>query len=82
MRAPLGASGPVMPLASYLPVSKPKPKGEYANNDTFKAIAEEWKEKKRSGWAPYYLQQIERGMKADIYPRIGRLPIRAVPHDA
>lgn len=48
-----------------------------ANNDTFKAIAEEWKEKKRSGWAPYYLQQIERGMKADIYPRIGRLPIRA-----
>lgn len=49
-----------------------------ANNDTFKAIAEEWIEKKRRGWAPYYLKQIEHGMKADIYPRIGRLPIRAV----
>lgn len=49
-----------------------------ANNDTFKAIAEEWIEKKRSGWAPSYLKEIEHGMKADIYPRIGRLPIRAV----
>ncbi|MFZ5521736.1 MAG: tyrosine-type recombinase/integrase [Pseudomonadota bacterium] len=45
---------------------------------TFKVIAEEWIEKKRSRWAPYYLMQVERGMKKDIYPRIGRLPIRSV----
>ena len=49
-----------------------------ANALTFKAVAEEWIEKKRSRWAPYYLMQVERGMKKDIYPRIGRLPIRAV----
>lgn len=49
-----------------------------SNRDTFKAIAQEWIEKKRGGWTPYYLLQIERGMKTDIYPRIGRLPIRAV----
>jgi len=49
-----------------------------ANNDTFKAIAEEWIEKKRRGWASSYLKEIEHGMKADIYPRIGRLPIRSV----
>ena len=49
-----------------------------ANALTFKAIAEEWIEKKRSRWAPYYLVQIQRGMKKDIYPRIGRLPIRLV----
>ena len=46
--------------------------------DRIKAIAQEWIEKKRGGWTPYYLLQIERGMKTDIYPRIGRLPIRAV----
>lgn len=49
-----------------------------ANALTFKAIAEEWIAKKRSRWAPYYLLQIQRGMKNDIYPRIGRLPIRSV----
>ena len=49
-----------------------------ANALTFKAIAEEWIAKKRSRWAPYYLLQIQRGMKSDIYPRIGRLPIRSV----
>lgn len=49
-----------------------------ANALTFKVIAEEWIEKKRSRWAPYYLMQVERGMKKDIYPRIGRLPIRSV----
>lgn len=49
-----------------------------ANALTFKAVAEEWIAKKRSRWAPYYLLQIQRGMKNDIYPRIGRLPIRVV----
>lgn len=49
-----------------------------ANALTFKAIAEEWIAKKRSRWAPYYLLQIQRGMKNDVYPRIGRLPIRSV----
>lgn len=49
-----------------------------ANALTFKAIAEEWIEKKRSRWAPYYLRLVERGTKKDIYPRIGRLPIRSV----
>jgi hypothetical protein len=49
-----------------------------ANALSFKAIAEEWIAKKRRRWAPYYLLQIQRGMKNDIYPRNGRLPIRSV----
>jgi hypothetical protein len=49
-----------------------------ANALTFRAIAEEWIAKKRSRWAPYYLLQIQRGMRNDIYSRIGRLPIRSV----
>ena len=49
-----------------------------SNALTFKAVAEEWIAKKRSRWAPYYLLQIQRGMKNDIYPGIGRLPIRSV----
>ena len=39
-----------------------------ANALTFKAIAEDWIEKKkRSRWAPYHLMQVERGMKMDSH---------------
>ena len=50
--------------------------GENAN--TFRAIADEWIEKKQGGWSPYYLRQVRRGMDADVYPLIGRRPMRSI----
>ena len=44
-----------------------------ANALTFKAVAEEWIAKKRSRWAPYYLLQIQRGMKNDVDRKSTRL---------
>ena len=48
------------------------------NANTFKAITQEWIEKKRANWTPYYLRQVESFMDNDVYPHIGRLPIRSV----
>lgn len=46
--------------------------------NTFRAIATEWIEKNKKRWSGHYLRQLESFMKADVYPHIGRLPIRAV----
>ena len=48
------------------------------NANTFEAVAREWIAKKKSGWTAYYLRQVERGMEADVFPKIGKLPIRSV----
>lgn len=50
---------------------------EEAKN-TFRAVALEWVEDNKPDWSPYYLSQIERGLRDDIYPAIGDKPIRAV----
>lgn len=49
-----------------------------ANASTFEALAREWIDKKAPGWTPYYLRQVERFMAADVFPYIGKLPIRNV----
>ncbi|MCT7653711.1 hypothetical protein MBH78_00605 [Oceanimonas sp. NS1] len=38
----------------------------------------EWIDKKSPGWTPYYQRQVERFMAADVFPYIGKLPIRNV----
>lgn len=48
------------------------------NADTFKAIAEEWIRDKRPSWTPYYVKQIESYFRRDVYPKIGRRPIRTI----
>ena len=48
------------------------------NANTFEAVALEWIAKKKPGWTPYYLRQVERFMQADVLPKIGKLPIRSV----
>ncbi len=48
------------------------------NANTFEAVATEWIAKKRPNWTPYYLRQVERFLKADVYPYVGNLPIRSV----
>lgn len=48
------------------------------NANTFEAVALEWIEKKKLTWSGYYLRQVERFLKADVFPYIGSLPMRAV----
>ncbi|MBB3834365.1 integrase [Xanthomonas arboricola] len=49
-----------------------------ANANTFEAIANEWISKKSGSWTQYYRRQVENFLTADVFPHIGRLPIRAV----
>lgn len=49
-----------------------------ANANTFKAVALEWIEQRKTRWTPAYFRQINRSLNADVFPYIGRLPIRAV----
>jgi hypothetical protein len=46
--------------------------------NTFKAIANDWIEKNKKRWTPYYLRQVERFMASDVFPQIGALPIKQV----
>jgi len=46
--------------------------------NTFKVIAQEYIEQKSRTWSEDYAGQFERAMKLNVYPRIGRLPIRQV----
>jgi integrase len=48
------------------------------NANTFEAVAREWIAKKKPGWAPYYLRQVERFLESDVFPYVGNLPIRNV----
>jgi integrase len=48
------------------------------SGNTFEAVAREWIDKKREIWSPYYLKQVERAMRADVYPHVGVLPIHSV----
>jgi integrase len=48
------------------------------NATTFEAVAREWIAKKKLGWTPYYLRQVERSLEADVFPYVGNLPIRNV----
>ncbi|MCH5049005.1 tyrosine-type recombinase/integrase [Pectobacterium aquaticum] len=49
-----------------------------ANANTFEAVAREWIDKKSPDWTPYYLRQVERFFAADVFPTIGKLPIKSV----
>ncbi|MCX6846048.1 MAG: tyrosine-type recombinase/integrase [Verrucomicrobia bacterium] len=49
-----------------------------ANANTFEFVANEWISKKGPQWSPYYRSQVETFMKVDVFPHIGRLPIRNV----
>lgn len=53
-----------------------------ANENTFQAIGEEWIARKEKNWAPGTAKQIKHVFKTDIFPALGKLPIRAVtPQD-
>lgn len=48
------------------------------NANSFEAVALEWIAQRKAKWTPYYLSQVERSMKADVFPYVGTLPIRSV----
>ncbi|WP_138438605.1 tyrosine-type recombinase/integrase [Marinobacter alexandrii] len=49
-----------------------------AGANTFQVIAAEYAEQKSRTWSPRYATQFERAMKANVYPYIGKLPIKQV----
>ena len=49
-----------------------------ANANTFEAVTREWIKKKAPSWTPFYLRQVERTMSAEVFPFVGKLPIRNV----
>ena len=49
-----------------------------SNANTFKVVAMEWIDENRSRWSTYYASQIESYFDRDVYPKIGRRPIRSV----
>jgi integrase len=48
------------------------------NANTFKAVAEEWIEKRLAKRTEKYRDQIRRAFANDVYPKIGRLPLREI----
>ena len=46
--------------------------------NTFRAIAEEWCEVKKKSWSKTYAAQVDTGLKSDVFPYIGTLPIKQV----
>ncbi|TRO08246.1 DUF4102 domain-containing protein [Ectopseudomonas mendocina] len=49
-----------------------------ANANTFEAVTREWIKKKAPSWTPFYLRQVERTMESEVFPFVGKLPIRNV----
>lgn len=50
--------------------------------DTFEGVTQEWIERNEADWAPNYRRQIAARMRQDVFPWIGKLPIKDVkaPH--
>lgn len=49
-----------------------------ANANTFEAIAREWIAKTKTDTSDYYRKQIEKVLATDVFPVVGKLPIRNV----
>lgn len=49
-----------------------------ANANTFEAVTREWIKKKAPSWTSFYLRQVERTMESEVFPFVGKLPIRNV----
>lgn len=52
--------------------------GSIAAANTFEAVAREWIDQQRNGWTPYYLKQVETMLSGDVFPHLGKLPIKEV----
>ena len=48
------------------------------NTDTFRSVAGEWIKQKSVTWSPYYLKQVESYFSRDVYPKVGKRPMRSI----
>ncbi|WP_236247388.1 tyrosine-type recombinase/integrase [Pseudomonas tohonis] len=55
-----------------------KAKQQAENRNTFKAVAEEWIEERLGRRTEKYRDQIRRAFESNVYPFIGRLPMREI----
>jgi integrase len=46
--------------------------------ETFQAVAEEWIESQSNVWSPSYKESVQSALAANLYPKIGSTPIRAI----
>jgi integrase len=46
--------------------------------ETFQAIAEEWMASRANVWSRSYREGVQSALKANLYPSIGKLPIRSI----
>ncbi len=51
---------------------------QYANANTFRAVAEEWLEEKKRDWSLRTYRQRKNLLEKDVFPHIGSLPIEQV----
>lgn len=49
-----------------------------SNEETFEAIAIEWLGIKKNSWSEGYHQRISNALKANVYPYIGKVPMRRI----
>jgi len=47
-------------------------------SDTLESIANEWINKREKEWSPTYHKQVKKMLEANVYPEIGKLPIRQI----
>jgi integrase len=53
--------------------------GEVASSaNTFEDVARKWLDKRRAGWSPIHFRQSERALERDVFPAIGKLPVRDI----
>lgn len=52
--------------------------GAIAAGNTFAVVSREWIDQNRSKWTPYYLAQVETVLTDDVFPHVGKLPIKTV----
>lgn len=50
------------------------------NENTFQIIANEWRIsfEAKKGWSPYYASQVKHILETDVFPYVGKLPIRNI----
>ncbi|CAI8830251.1 tyrosine-type recombinase/integrase [Methylocaldum szegediense] len=65
-------------LAEGIDPSLHKKATKAAESDSFEAVAREWHLKFSSGWTPLHAERILRRFERDIFPWLGKLPIREI----
>jgi integrase len=50
----------------------------YSSEDSFETVAREWYSKQKSQWSPAHADRIMRRLERDLFPHIGKLPLRAI----